>query len=269
MNISAFTSLCLKLVGVIFILSSLLDYLTIVIPPNWQSTQWGIGVISGIVDRGIVPLVGMVLIVIGYWIDASAGTPTKPSKLDLRMPTFVLAAILGLMFLLFVPLHLINLNELKATALEQIEQGAGQGEQQIQGFLQQINSLSQNPQLLDQAIQQRTGAIETGQVQGRQLAEQQLTALRQQRDQLQQLRDLAKKPSDFKKRIDQIKTQLETQLAERKRQAESRANTEAIKQGLRIGLSSLMLAIGYVTIGWFGLRGLGSAKPKRTGAPRR
>jgi hypothetical protein len=261
MNNSAFTSLCLKLIGTIFILSFLLDAITLAIPLNWQNPQWQIGFVTSLVDRGIVPLVGMSLILLGYWIDNSSGNPSLGA--GLRLPMFGLAILLGLVFLLLVPVHLNNLNQAQATLMEQIEQSAGQGEEQIQGFLSQINNLSQNPQLLDREIQQRNQVIETGQFQGRNVPPQQLDALRGQRDQLQQLRDLSKNPTEFKKRLDQIKNQLQTQLLDRRKNAESQAKGEALKQGLRIGLSSLMLAIGYTAVGALGFKGLGGSKPSR------
>lgn len=266
MNTSTFTALSLKLIGAIFILSSLIDYISLAIPFNWQERSWQIGLVTSLVDRGIVPMVGMALVLIGYWIEASSGVPPrKSSGFDLRLPTFILASLLALLFLLLVPLHVSNLNQAKTTALEQIEKGAGQGQQQIQGFLAQLNTLSQNPQLLNQQIAQRNQVIETGQFQGRQVTAEELENLRQQRDQLQQLRDLAKTPEEFKKRVNDIKNQLETRLLEQRSRAENQAKIQALKQGLRIGLSSLMLAIGYAVIGWFGLRGMGgsaSSRPK-------
>jgi hypothetical protein len=157
-----------------------------------------------------------------------------------------------LIFLLFVPIHFKNLDSQKNLLLEQINQGAGQGAEQIKGFLAQINTLSQNPTLLNQQIEQRNQIIASGQVQGQPINAQQLESLRQQRDQLQGLRDLSKNPPEFKKRVETIKKTLETQLLERQTQAESATKLEALKQSLRIGLSSLMLAIGYSAIGWLG-----------------
>lgn len=259
MNISKYTTLCLKLAGLIFILSFLLDTLTFAIPFQWQNSQWQIGFVTAIVDRGIVPMVGMVLIVLASWIDSTLNTPAATAKAStfLKIFTFILASLLGLLFLLLIPIHFNNINQVKTNALEQIQKGADQGEEQIKQFLANLNNLSQNPQLLTQEIAQRTQVIESGQFQGRPLTEQQLVQLRQQKDQLQNLRDLARKPADFKKRLDEIRNQLQTQLLDRRREAENQANTEALKQWLRICLSSLMLAIGYSVIGWLGLRGVG------------
>ncbi len=256
MNFSAYTSLALKLIGIIFILSAFLDYVTLAFPLQWQNPQWQIGFVTSIVDRGIVPMVGIACILIAYWMDMTTGAGGKPSKLDLRLPTYAVASVLGLLFLLMVPLHLNNLGQAQTAALQRIEQGADQGAQQITTFLNQVDRLSKNPQRLNQEIVQRTQVIETGQLQGQQLTAQQIDTLRQQRDQLQELKNLSQNPQEYKKRIDQIKNTLQTQLAERKREAEGQAKQQAIKQGIRIGMSSLMLAIGYSAIGWFGLRNL-------------
>ena len=123
MNFSSYTTLTLKLIGIIFIISSFLDYITLAIPLRWQQAQWQIGFVTSVVDRGIVPMVGMGFILVGYWIDQTAGLSTKGSKLDLRLPAYVVASVLGLLFLLMVPLHLNNLNQAQNSALEQIEQG--------------------------------------------------------------------------------------------------------------------------------------------------
>ncbi|ACK73391.1 conserved hypothetical protein [Gloeothece citriformis PCC 7424] len=260
---SAYTSLCLKLMGVIFILSFLLDVITFAIPFQWQNSQWQISFVTTIVDRGVVPLVAMAMILIGYWIDNASGVVAKKSSLlSLKLPVFILASLLGLVFLLLVPVHLNNLNRAQATALEQIQQGVGQGEQQINAFLTQLNSISQNPQQLSGQIQQFQQILETGTFQGQQLSAQQLEQLKRQNDQLKGLRDLAQNPQDFKKRVEEIKNQLQTQLNKRQQNAESRAKTEALKQGLRIGLSSLMLAIVYSAIGWLGIRNVFTASPK-------
>lgn len=255
MNNRAFTSLSLKLIGVVLLLSSLLDYVTLAIPLNLQSSQWQIGLITSIVDRGIVPLVGIGLILVGYFVENLNDTnPHKSSEFDLRVPIYILATVMGLMFLLIVPLHLNNLNEAKVNALNQIEQGAGQRDDQIQAFLGQMDQLSKNPQRLSQQIQQLNQVVESGQVQGQSLNAQQLEQLQQQRTQLKQLQDLSKNPTEYKNRIDELTKQLEGQLVDQRRQAENKAKTQALKQSLRIGLSSLMLAIVYSTVGWIGLK---------------
>ena len=76
-TISPFTSLALKLIGVILILSSLLDYITLAIPFQPLNAEWQIGFTGQIVDRGIVPMVGIAFLLVGYWIDTSVGGTGK------------------------------------------------------------------------------------------------------------------------------------------------------------------------------------------------
>ncbi|MDJ0558252.1 MAG: HpsJ family protein, partial [Microcystis sp. M53599_WE4] len=256
---NSFTSLSLKLTGLVFILSFLLDGFVLPLPYQFSQSQWQVGFVTTFVDRGIVPLLGIVLVLIAYWIDANnRDVITRKSRFELRWPLFVFSTLLGLVFLLMIPVHINNINQIKNNALTQIEQGVDQGEGQIQAFLAQINTLSQNPQLLDQQISQRTQVIETGRFQGQPINTEQLQTLRQQRDQLTNLRDLSKKPKEFKQRLDEIKNQLQTQLQERRKQAESQANLEALKQWLMIGIQSMLLSICYSLIGWLGIRELGS-----------
>ncbi len=48
------------------------------------------------------------------------------------------------------------------------------------------------------------------------------------------------------------------QIRQRRDEAEKQAKDNAWKSGLRIGISSLLLSIGYIIIGWTGLRGMGA-----------
>ncbi|GEA28004.1 hypothetical protein MiAbW_02575 [Microcystis aeruginosa NIES-4325] len=261
---NSFTSLSLKLTGLVFILSFLLDGFILPLPYRFNQSQWQVGFVTTFVDRGIVPLLGIVLVLIAYWIDANNKDviPRKSRKFELRWPIFIFSTLLGLVFLLMIPVHINNINQIKNNALTQIQQGVDQGEGQIQAFLVQLNTLSQNPQLLEQQISQRTQVIESGRFQGQPISTEQLQTLREQREQLTNLRDLSKKPKEFKQKLDEIKNQLQTQLQDRRTQAESQANLEALKQWLRVGIQSMLLSICYSLIGWLGIRELGSMKKR-------
>lgn len=259
-TISPFTSLSLKLIGVILILSSLLDYITLAIPFQPLDATWQISFTGQIVDRGIVPMVGIAFVLVGYWIDASAGSANKKSTFDLRLPVFILASLMGLIFLLLVPLHLNNLREAQSNAINQINQGAGEAENRIKTQFDQLNNLSQDPQRLqqlDSRIAEINTAINSGQVQGQRLNPEQLQNLNQTKQQIQNFRELAKNPEALEARL----TELQTQLRDQKTERGNRAKTEAFKQGIRTGLSSLMLAIGYIAIGWLGLKKMGGKPP--------
>lgn len=257
--ISQFTSLCLKSVGVILIASSILDYITLAIPFQPLDSQWQISFTSQIVDRGIVPLVGMGFILVAYWIESSIGNGKK-SAFDLKIPVFFLSLLLGIVFLILVPLHLNNLRLASSDALTQIEQRAGQAETRISDQYEQLNDIVKNPQRLQQLetrIQEINNAIGSGQFQGQQLNSEQLQRLEETKAQLQNFRDLAQNPQALEQRLGELQTQLREQKLER----EERAKTEALKQGIRTGLSSLMLAIGYLIIGWVGLKSTGESQP--------
>jgi ABC-type multidrug transport system fused ATPase/permease subunit len=233
----SYLSLCLKLMGVIFILSFLVDTATSIFPFTWGESSWQISVVTALVERGVVPLLGMALILIGYWVDTSSGNVKKASDLDLRLPVYIIASFLGLMFLLLVPVHLNNLNQYKITKLEQIEQQ----QQEVQRYLDLLNKISKNPQQVEQEIKQRQQSFNPLQIQ-----------------QLQSLIGLAQqKPEEFNKEIERQKNQLTNQ----QREAEGQTKTQALKQGLRTGLSSLMLAIVYSAVGWLGLLGLKNSQP--------
>lgn len=263
MNTSSFTSLALKLSGLIFIISFLLDAFILPLTPdpfpyNFTNSQWQLAFVTTWVDRGVVPLLGTVLVLVGYWLDTiSKDSSPKKSKIELRVPIFILASILGLLYFLMIFVQMNNVNQIKNSTLTQIEMGVGQGEQQIQSFLAQIQTLSQNPQQLNQQIEQRTQVIESGQFQGQTLSVEQLQTIRQQRDQLANLRELSKKPKEFKQKVDEIKNQLQTTLRERQTKAREGAELEANKQLYRIAIQAMLLSIGFSVIGWLGLSGFG------------
>ena len=266
--ISPFTALSLKLVGLILIFSSLLDYIVLAIPFNPLDSRWQITYISTVVDRGIIPMVGMAFLLTGYWIgNMGKNAPSQSSGLDVRLPVFILSSFLGLVFLLFVPLYLNNLRTISGDALEQINQGAAQAETRLQTEFDQLNNLLGNEQQLkqlDQRIQQLDQAITSGQVQGRQLTAQQRQQLQEQKQRFENLRSLRDQPEEIEKRLSELQTRLRSQKLDR----EKLAKTETLKRGLRIGLSSLMLTGGYSAIGWLGIKNMGGSAPRPKKTPR-
>ncbi|MEA5418160.1 HpsJ family protein [Spirulina sp. CCNP1310] len=239
---SQFSALALKVVGVILILSSLLDYVILLIPFNPMNPDWQISFTNQIVDRGIIPMVGISFLVVGYWLESAiSNLPSgKISFTDLRFWSFLLAAILGLVFLLLVPVHLSNLGRASTQAMQQIEQSATQAEEQIAGQLEQVTELLGD----NNRIQELDAAIASGQVQGEQL--QQLQTIRQ------QIEELKGNPEAIEEQANQARTQLQ----EQRKEAENQAKLTAFKSGFRIGISSFLLSIGYLVIGGMGFRSL-------------
>ncbi|MDY6783566.1 MAG: HpsJ family protein [Cyanobacteriota bacterium] len=251
--LSAYTALALKVVAVILIVSSLIDYIILAIPFKPLDQAWQIGFTNQIVDRGIVPLVGIVFLVIGYWIgEASDTAEEKPIFLDLRLYAFIIASILGLLFLLLVPLHVSNLSRAIGDQIQQIDEQANAAEAQIGQQSDQLDLILRDEARLNQLNQ----AIESGEAEGQQLQPAQIEQLKQLRDQIRTLQD---NPQALSDRIEQA----QTQVRERKLELEQQARTNAVKSGVRIGISSLLLALGYSALGWMGFKGLGSATSRR------
>lgn len=242
---SPYTALALKIVGLIMIVSSLLDFIILAIPFEPLKPEWQFGFTTQMVDRGVIPMVGMAFLFIGYWISSNMGMPSSESRsvvTDLRFWALLLAIVLGLLFLLLVPLHFKNVGQQSSQALEQISQRATQAETELKNQTDQVSALVKDPKRLEELDK----AISGGQLQGEQL--QRAQAIRD------QLLAIKQDPNALKDRIDKAQTQIRTG----KLDAEKQARTAALKSGIRTGISSLLLAIGYSIIGAMGLRSLGN-----------
>ncbi len=238
------------------ILSSLLDYIILAIPfkalDQDTGAAWMANFTTQIVDRGIIPMVGIALLLAGYWIGSSlsGGSESRSLVQDLRFWALILSSILGLIFLLLIPLYARNIQVQSTKALQRIDEQAKVAETQLETQAQQFDTLLKNPDQLGQVEQRLTqqlqAATQSGQVPQEQLAQAQ--------DFMQQLEALKKNPKALTQRVDERKTEIRSKQLEAKNQAQ----TEALKLGIRTGLSSLLLAIGYSLIGWMGLRSLGN-----------
>lgn len=244
---ASMTSIALKVVGVVTILASLLDYIMIIFPTNFSNRGWQLEMISQIVDRGIVPMVGVALLLAGYWVQSIAGQGGRRAAwADLRVWALVLSAIFGVVFLLFTVLHPNNVRANSQEALEQIQQEATTAETQLEGRLSQelqqqrgqIDALIADEDLLAQAI-------ESGQV-----PQEQAALLRQFREDPQALDQF------LQDRVGQFRTQIQQEIGGRREEATQQIRQEALKSGIRVSLSSLLLAIGYFIIAVVGFRSL-------------
>jgi len=236
---SPFTALALKVVGIVLILSGLLNYILSAIPLNFGERDWQIQFVGQLVNQGFIPMLGIALLILGYGIEGMGGSH-KRNSLDLRFAVFILSSILGLVFLLVIPLHLSNVSQRSSEAFAEIRARAEQFESQIQQETQQLRALVEN----DAQFQQLEQAIESGQVQGAQL--QQLQLVRQ------QVRQLRENPAALEQQIQTARNE----LTSRQEEAEKEERGRALKSSLSVGLTSLLLAIGYIIIGWTGFKSL-------------
>lgn len=253
---ASLASLALKTAGVIILLAALFDIIILPYPFQPLDRQWQINFVTLAVDRGIVPLVGLALLLASYWVDAVSGLRggDRPSRKSLGFWALILSCLLGLFFVLAFPLHLNNVRLNHQQAVERIGQESSQAETQLDQRLQtevgqqrqQIEQLLANPEQLDQALA-------SGQI-----PEQQAAVLRQFRQDPKTLDQF------IEKRVGELRQQFQTEIGTRREQALRTAKLEAIKSGLRISVSSLLLAIGFITIGWIGLRDWGTSNFGRT-----
>ncbi|WP_373527031.1 HpsJ family protein [Nostoc sp.] len=269
------TALTLKVVGIICVLSFFVDFLILLLPFQPTDRVWQINLATALVDRGIVPLVGLGLLFAGYWIDNTDAASDRPQAIDLRFPVLIVSSILGLMFLLIFPLHLNNVNQAKTQTLNRITQEADQAENQLNSRLSQLQAQlnteqgkAQLEQLRNQTKAQFSEILKDEQRYKQALESSQIPP---------NIKELLKKaktdPQVLDKAVEQqtdiqtVRTQQVSQVRERREDAEKQAKDAAWKSGLRISISSLLLSIGYMIIGWTGLRGMGAVqggKPRAT-----
>jgi hypothetical protein len=267
-SVSSNVTLSLKIVGIICLLSFLLDFLFLLFPFQPTNQLWQVSLGRNLVERGIVPMVGLAILLAGDWIENNSDTGRSPG-IDLKLPTFILSSVLGLMFLLIFPLHLNNVNQVKGQALARINQEADQLETQVNNQLAQFQTqLGSNDQVKVALDRQRAALKEQlgGQLdelvkdeqkynqalQNNQIPAEQKELLKQYKTNPKALDDFIAKQTEPNQLAQQRITQVRTQKEQRIKQTQEDASKE-----LRIGVSSLLLSIGFIVIGWTGLRSLG------------
>ncbi len=260
-NIRQYSSIAartLAVAGVIMILSSLLDFVVLSIPFNISSRAWQISLATQIVDRGVIPMVGMALLFTGYWVSSNSGLQDSPSPsiLDLRLWALLLASLLGLTYLLIFPLHLNNTRLARADAIQRIDQQANQAETQLEARIGSSEFQNQVQQRRTQLKNQITTLLEDETKLNEALESEQLSA--QVKTLLEESKDNPQAIDDFLNRqAQQLPSQLLTRIRTRKQELEEQANSNSFKSSIRIGISSLLLAVGYIMIGWTGLKSMG------------
>jgi hypothetical protein len=247
-----------------------LDFLFLLFPLQLTDKLWQINLCRSLVDQGIVPLLGLGAIITAYWVDR-ASESSRSSSSGLKVPIFILSSLLGLIFLLIFPLHLSNVNQVKEEGLARIEKEAEQSENQVKSQLAQLQNQLGNDQVKASVEKQRAALKEQLRTQlnelvkdeqkynqalnNNQLPEAQKDLLKQYKTNLNSLDNFIAQQTDpeqlAKQRISQIQTQAQQQL--------QKTQEDAWKE-LRTGINTLLLSIGYIVIGWRGLRGMGVSK---------
>jgi hypothetical protein len=251
----------LKVVGIVLILTALLDSIVLSLPgetANIFSRGWQLAAATQVVDRGIMPLMGIALLLTGFWVDSSTGVSVDRRSLwlDLRFWALLLSSLLGLIYLLVVPIHLNNTRLELREALTQVEQEAGQAEAQLEvqikspQFKAQIEQVKSQSRSQISALLADSGKLEQA-LKSPEVPKEVKTVLEQSKNDPQAVEKV------LEQQAQELPNQLRNQIRTRKQQKEKELRTRSRNSSLQTGISSLLLAIGYITVGWTGLRSIG------------
>ncbi|MDJ0554557.1 MAG: HpsJ family protein [Microcoleaceae cyanobacterium MO_207.B10] len=150
-ELSKFSKILLKsnslwhYIGYGLLFFSLLDTITLFIPPQLLNPQWELQTIGSLVERVAVPLIGLALVFYG---EGTRRLGWEPPLLKLLS---WLSLLLAILFILMIPLGLINTIRLERRLATQINTQLEQGKTQIEQVkqeLQQANTPEQMENLL-------------------------------------------------------------------------------------------------------------------------
>ena len=259
---SPFAAAALKTVGTIFIVSSIIDAIVLAIPQPGQeiNKQWQLAYTTQLVDKGIIPLLGLALLFTGVWISSSAGLekPSRSALLDGRLWALLFSVFLGVAFLVLFPLHLNNVRLLRREALDRAAQEAQVQENQLQAILDSNQAQENIKQRQQELKEQIPGLIED-----EERLNQVLDSDRTPQWLKQLLQNAKDNPTEINKFVDErfnrnaLKEERLNEIRTARQEQEDRAKMTATKSAAQTGISSLLLSIGFSVVGWTGLRGFG------------
>lgn len=235
----------LRLAGVILFFFALINYILLFVPPNFGDLRWQLNFTTQMVEQGVIPVLAIALMFCAYGLQEVAGLlPEKPKQgfNSLKFWVYVISGILGVMYLVLIPLHVGTTIAASNETIEKINQDAATAQVQLEERLQeqqrQMLAILGNQQRLEDYIQ-----------------EQQLTE-----EQLARLQEFRENPEVLGVQSDAIGEELKREIENRRREAEKRSQLGTFKSNLRVGLGSLLLASCYLTIAWSGLMNKRSRK---------
>ncbi|NJM78140.1 MAG: hypothetical protein HC852_23150 [Acaryochloridaceae cyanobacterium RU_4_10] len=229
------TSLVLPVVGIVLILTFVFDFVIRLFSLQWNKPEIQINFWNELIDRGVIPLIGLALVYAGFWLNGilshQSETEDSPAPSPANNPqfwTFVFASLLGLVFLLLLPLHFSSSGEVVNAAITRTDQQEAQMKFGIQQEQQQIQQVIATPGQLDEILKTRKLPPE----------------------QLALFEELKKDPKALDKRAAQKLEEMKKQ----KQQVLNQVNQEVGQIRWRYEIRSLLLSLGFISIGWTGLR---------------
>lgn len=237
-QISQQASRFLKLAGLAIILIALLDLVLLPIPLKLGDVEWRLNLTTQLVERGVVPMLGMALIFSGYAFENLAGGPdtARPFWRNIKLWIFLISTFLGLLFLLLVPLHVTTVFLARNQTIARIEQDTKQAEQQLDTRLKQqeteISELLKDRQKLADFSRDD----------------------RYTQEQLARLQQFRTNPQALKAQTEAVRSRYQQEIQKQQQEAIERSKLGTLKSIIRIAVSSWLLASFYITIAWTGLR---------------
>jgi hypothetical protein len=232
-------SLCfiLTVAGTCIALAAGLDFFTLLFPdPTPSSVEWRLNTLTQFVDRGVVPLLGFSLILLGRWLRmVSDSSGRKRSLPAIVLVVFIASGLLGIAYLGIAPFHFRDSGIASTNAIAQLNLQVEQAEQQLDSRInQEVNAISglmgDEKQL--QQLQNPSGTVTKEQ-------QQQIDTL------LTQIKEFKANPNALEAKVKESREQFLAQIRLQKAELEAQIQVDYWRSSIRIPISSLLLALGY------------------------
>ncbi len=233
-----------KVVGIIMVLAALIDVAVLPMPYLLDSQEWWLGFTTQVVDRGIIPLLGLTLFLAGFWIESLTG----PTSRLLPKMTVILSCILSAIYLLLIVLHIGKVAAVQSDQLEAVAERTAQAEQQLDTEIE--TQIGQRRTLISQLLENeslRGQAVSRGLISADDAA-----VLDEFEDDPEQLETYLQ---GLESQAEALRSDEQSKITEGREERVKEIKSDALKSNLRIGVSSLLLSLGYGALGWTGLKG--------------
>ena len=131
----------MRLLGYGLLIFALLDYIYIVIPPRFTNPAWELQTIGAFTEHAAIPMLGLMLVFYRY-----QGYISKLEKHLLGLLSWV-SLLLGLLYLLMVPLGIIDTGRIYHSNNSQIDAQLSQQRQQVEQIKVKLNQATTDEQL--------------------------------------------------------------------------------------------------------------------------
>ncbi len=235
----------MKLAGIILVLFTIINYVLLLFTIKTGDTDWSLNFTTTIVEEGIVPILGIALMFCAYGFEEILGLAPPQPKLrwdSLKFWVYLLSFFFGIIFLLIIPLHISNAVAVSNEAVEKANQTAKEEKEILAERLDEQQNIIGDMLRDNQKLEAFTRK--------RQLSEEQIANLEK----------FKSNPNAFKLKVEEVRETLTKQIETKQQREIQKSQLSTFHSSIKIGLTSLLLASCYLTIGWSGFKG---NKPRR------